>query len=97
MSKFDEMIMGNELVLVDFFATWCGPCKMQAGILQQLKAELGDSVTILKIDVDKNEELAAKARVQSIPTLMLFRHGEPVWRAMGVQSLETLKQVLLSK
>ncbi|MGM9859496.1 MAG: thioredoxin [Muribaculaceae bacterium] len=97
MSKFDEIIMGNELVLVDFFATWCGPCRMQAGILEQLKAELGDSVTILKVDVDKNEELAAKARVQSIPTLILFRHGEPVWRAMGVQSLETLKQALLTK
>ena len=94
MNKFDEIIMGNELVLVDFFATWCGPCKMQAGILQQLKAELGDSVTILKVDVDKNEALSAQYRIQSVPTLILAKGGEILWRQSGAMRLNDLKTIV---
>ena len=97
MSKFDEIINGEGPVLVDFFATWCGPCKMQAGILEQLKAEMGDAVTIVKVDVDNNEELAAQMGIRSIPTLVVYRNGAPVWRASGVQSAEVLKQALLGK
>lgn len=90
MNDFNEMISGKKPTLVDFFATWCGPCKMQAPILEEVKNEVGDAANIIKIDVDKNQELAARYRVQSIPTLIMFKDGEAVWRAAGLQQKEVL-------
>lgn len=90
MNSFEETIKSSTPTLVDFFATWCGPCKMQAPILEEVKKEVGDSATILKIDVDANRELSARYRVQSIPTLIMFRNGEPVWRAVGLQQANVL-------
>lgn len=90
MNDFFEIIKGSKPVLVDFFATWCGPCKMQAPILDQVKEKVGDDATIIKVDIDRNQELAMKYRVQSVPTLILFKDGEPVWRTVGVQSYDLL-------
>lgn len=92
MNEFDQLISQNTPTLVDFFATWCGPCKMQAPILSELKDKVGDKANILKVDIDRNADLAAKFRVQSVPTLILFKNGEPVWRAVGVQSLDELER-----
>lgn len=91
MNDFNEIINSEKPTLVDFFATWCGPCKMQAPILEQLKAKVGDAANIIKVDVDKNQELSARYGVRSIPTLILFKKGEPVWRAAGLQQLEVLE------
>ncbi|MDE6543901.1 MAG: thioredoxin [Muribaculaceae bacterium] len=85
MNDFNEIIKSTKPTLVDFYATWCGPCKMQAPILEKVKETIGDSATIIKIDIDRNEELAARYRVQSVPTIILFKDGEPVWRTVGVQ------------
>lgn len=90
MNEFNEMISGSKPTLVDFFATWCGPCKMQAPILEEVKNAVGDSANIVKIDVDKNQELSARYRVQSVPTLIMFKDGEAVWRAAGVQKKDQL-------
>ena len=79
MEKFNDIINSENLTLVDFFATWCGPCKQMHPVLEQLKQELGDSIRIVKLDVDKNDALAAAYRIQSVPTLMLFRSGQVVW------------------
>ena len=90
MEKFNEMINGEQLTLVDFFATWCGPCKMMHPILEQLKEKMGDDIRILKVDVDKNEALSMQYRIQSVPTLMLFKKGEMLWRQSGAISLNDL-------
>ena len=92
MAKFNEMINGEQLTLVDFFATWCGPCKMMHPILEQLKEKMGDDIRILKVDVDKNEALSMQYRIQSVPTLMLFKKGEMLWRQSGAMSLNDLMQ-----
>ena len=92
MEKFNEMINGEQLTLVDFFATWCGPCKMMHPILEQLKEKMGDDIRILKVDVDKNEALSMQYRIQSIPTLMLFKKGEMLWRQSGAMNLNDLMQ-----
>ena len=94
MEKFNEIINGNQLVLVDFFATWCGPCKHMHPILEQLKEDMGDKVRILKLDVDKNAELSDVYRIQSVPTLMLFRGGQVLWRQSGAMPLEELTRVI---
>ena len=91
MDKFNDIVSEPKLTLVDFFATWCGPCKMQAPILEQLKQKLGDAVNIIKIDVDKNVALAESYRVQSVPTLMLFKDGKVLWRASGVHQIDQLE------
>lgn len=93
-TSFKDLIQSDIPVLIDFYADWCGPCKAQSPILEQLKTELGDQVRIVKIDVDRNQPLANKLQVQSIPTVMIFRQGELKWRAMGVQSLPQLKSQL---
>ena len=92
MEKSNEMINGEQLTLVDFFATWCGPCKMMHPILEQLKEKMGDDIRILKVDVDKNEALSMQYRIQSVPTLMLFKKGEMLWRQSGAMSLNDLMQ-----
>lgn len=94
MEKFNDIINSENLTLVDFFATWCGPCKQMHPVLEQLKQELGDSIRIVKIDVDKNDALAAAYRIQSVPTLMLFRSGQVVWRQSGAMRLNDLKAII---
>ena len=91
MNNFDEIIKSATPTLGDFFSTWCGPCRMQAPILEQVKEKIGDDGTIIKVDIDRNEELAVRYRVQSVPTLIMFKNGEPVWRAVGVQQASVLE------
>lgn len=95
-SNFSEIIKANIPVLVDFYADWCGPCKMLAPILKDAKAELGDAVKIVKIDVDKNEALAGKYQVKGVPTLILFKNGEQLWRQSGVVQKSELVQLIKS-
>ena len=94
MENFNDIINSDQLTLVDFFATWCGPCKMMHPVLEQLKDELGENIRIIKIDVDKNNSLAMNYRVQSVPTLMLFRKGEMLWRQSGALRLNDLKAIV---
>lgn len=86
MDKFNQLISGSKPVLVDFFATWCGPCQMLAPILHEVKTDMGDKITIIKIDVDKNQQLMANPQfqVKGVPTLMLFQNGKMLWRQSGV-------------
>lgn len=94
MSEFTDKIKSGSPTLVDFFATWCGPCKMMHPILEDLKKRVGDSATILKIDVDANQELASQYNVRSVPTLIIFKDGEVKWRAAGVHTAEDLEAQL---
>ncbi|MFZ6052335.1 thioredoxin [Halocola ammonii] len=93
-SNFSEIIKGDKPVLIDFYADWCQPCKMQAPILKELKSKLGDDVKIVKIDTEKNQQLAVKYQVRSIPTLMIFMNGEVKWRKSGVAQAGELEQVI---
>lgn len=92
--SFEEILRSNPLVLVDFFAEWCGPCKMMKPILEEVKASMGDSVSIIKIDVEKNNHAASQYQVSGVPTFILFKHGKPVWRQSGVVPTSTLKQII---
>ena len=94
MSEFNNIIKDSKPTLVVFFATWCGPCKMMHPILEKLKEKIGDSASIIKVDVDKNQELSAQFRVQSVPTLIIFKDGEVKWRAAGVHTAEDLEAKL---
>ena len=94
MEKFEELIQSEKPVLVDFFATWCGPCKAMHPVLEELKNEIGDAARIAKIDVDQHEELAARYRIQAVPTFIVFKKGEAVWRHSGVISGKDLKAVI---
>lgn len=96
METFNEVISGDQLVLVDFFATWCQPCKMMHPILEQLKSQLGNKIRVIKIDVDRNNTTAARFNIQSVPTLMLFRKGEVLWRRSGVTQSSELLQIINS-
>lgn len=91
---FKELISSDKPVLIDFYAEWCGPCKAFAPVLDNLKHEMGDSVNIVKIDVDKNQELSVKLQVSSIPTVMIYQNGEVKWRKVGSQSLPVMKKEL---
>ena len=94
MSKFQELISQDKPVLVDFFAEWCGPCKMQAPILEDLKKRVNDQATIIKIDVDKNQGVSAKYGIRSVPTLMIFKNGEVKWKQSGVFPAEELERLI---
>lgn len=83
-SRFNTLLDSNQIVLVDFYADWCGPCKMLAPILKDVKKELGDTIRIVKIDVDKNQTLSSKHQVRGVPTMLLFKNGKQVWRQSGV-------------
>ncbi|MFD2726987.1 thioredoxin [Hyunsoonleella rubra] len=93
-SNFNDIINSEKVVLVDFFATWCGPCQALIPILKEVKDEVADAVKIVKIDIDKNHNLAVKYQVRSVPTMLLFVNGEPKWRQSGVLQKEDILHVI---
>lgn len=94
MNDFSKLISESKPTLVDFFATWCGPCQMQGPIVEELKARVGDSANIIKVDIDKNRPLATEYNVRSVPTLMVFKDGQVVWRETGLHPIEALEAAL---
>ena len=94
METFNDVISSDRLVLVDFFATWCGPCKSMHPVLENLKRQLGESIRIIKVDIDKHQQTAMQYGVQAVPTLMLFRNGQQLWRQSGALSLQQLLAVI---
>ena len=95
-ANFQDIIQSEKPVLIDFLATWCGPCQYQAPILEEVASELGEGARILKIDVDRNQAVAAQYGVRSVPTLMIFKGGEVMWREAGVKEKEQLVTLLKS-
>jgi thioredoxin 1 len=97
MSNFDTIIKSEKPILIDFFATWCGPCKTLGPILKQVKDSLGDRITILKIDVDKNQQISSQYQVRGVPTMILFQSGKQLWRQSGVLSKDEIIKTILEK
>lgn len=95
MASFNEIINSNQPVLVDFYADWCGPCKMMSPVLVQLANKMGDKVKILKVNVDKNPEASAAYQVQGVPTFMLFKNGKILWRQSGAMPINVLEEKIL--
>jgi len=93
-AKFKEIINSNQLILVDFYADWCGPCKMMSPILQDVKGIIKDDVKIIKINVDQHQDLASHFMVRGVPTLMLFKSGKMLWRQSGVLSTKDLVAII---
>lgn len=97
MSTFGDIIADEKPVLIDFYAHWCGPCKTLAPILKAVKTELGENIKIIKIDIDKNQQLAAKYQVRGVPTMMLFKNGAQLWRQSGVLQKQEIINIIQSK
>ena len=96
-TSFENIIKSEKPVLIDFFATWCGPCKTLAPILKQVKDNLGERITIIKIDVDKNQQLASQYQVRGVPTMILFQNGKQLWRQSGVLSKDEIVKTIIQK
>jgi thioredoxin 1 len=96
-TNFDTIINSEKPVLIDFFATWCGPCKTLAPILKNVKDNLGERISIIKIDVDKNQQLASQYQVRGVPTMILFQNGKQLWRQSGVLSKEEIVKIIIEK
>jgi thioredoxin 1 len=96
-STFYDIINVEKPVLVDFYATWCGPCKMLAPVLKQVKEVFGDKIKIIKIDTDKNQDLATKYQVRGVPTMILFQNGKQLWRQSGLLTKEEIMEVINDK
>ncbi|WP_136666711.1 thioredoxin [Flavobacterium sp. H122] len=95
--SFQNIINSDKPVLIDFFATWCGPCQMLTPVLKEVKDSMGERISVIKIDVDKNQELAAKYQVRGVPTMMLFQKGQQLWRQSGVLSKEDIIRTITDK
>jgi thioredoxin 1 len=95
--SFADIINGDKPVLVDFHAEWCGPCKMMKPVLQELRQIMGDKIRILKIDVDKNQNIASSLNISGVPTLMLFKQGKTLWRQSGVHNAKQLQSIITQK
>jgi len=94
---FQEIINQNKPVLVDFFAEWCGPCKTMSPILEEVKKRVGASASIIKIDVDKNQQISSKYQVRGVPTMILFQNGKQLWRQSGVLTKEEIIKTIIEK
>lgn len=97
MNAFHKIINAEKPVLIDFYATWCGPCQMLSPVLKQVKDNLGERISIIKIDVDKNQDIAASYQIKGVPTMMLFQNGRQLWRQSGVLSKDEIIKIVIEK